>query len=107
MSEYLDKFGFRSALLKAMYAATDGISGFTGDWSDPGTGANFLLHQMVLSCSAGCCSCPALSAPVSPSGQWLLTLAVLPDVHPSVLIAHPACCYYVRAVHWQCCSQHK
>lgn len=43
---YLDRFDFQSALLKAMYAATDGTSAFTGDWNDPGTGSNFLLHQM-------------------------------------------------------------
>lgn len=47
VKQYLDRFGFKSPLVKAMYAGTDGISGFSGDWNDPGTGANFLLHQMV------------------------------------------------------------
>lgn len=47
VKQYLDRFGFKSPLVKAMYAGTDGISGFTGDWNDPGSGANFLLHQMV------------------------------------------------------------
>eukprot|EP00208_Stichococcus_sp_RCC1054_P007012 CAMPEP_0206135706 /NCGR_PEP_ID=MMETSP1473-20131121/977_1 /ASSEMBLY_ACC=CAM_ASM_001109 /TAXON_ID=1461547 /ORGANISM="Stichococcus sp, Strain RCC1054" /LENGTH=534 /DNA_ID=CAMNT_0053527747 /DNA_START=267 /DNA_END=1871 /DNA_ORIENTATION=- len=46
VKQYLDRFGFKSPLVKAMYAGTDGISGFTGDWNDPGSGANFLLHQM-------------------------------------------------------------
>ena len=51
INEYLDRFGFESPLLKAMYAATDGTSAFTGSWNDAGTGANFLLHQMVRTCS--------------------------------------------------------
>jgi hypothetical protein len=50
INKYLDRFGFESPLLKAMYAATDGTSAFTGSWNDPGTGANFLLHQMVRTC---------------------------------------------------------
>ena len=51
INAYLERFGFESPLLKAMYAATDGTSAFTGSWNDPGTGANFLLHQMVCPCS--------------------------------------------------------
>ena len=47
VTAYLERFGFRSPLLKAMYAATDGTSAFTGDWNSPGTGTNFLLHNMV------------------------------------------------------------
>lgn len=43
---YLDRFGFRSELLKAMYAVTDGFSGLSGDWDTPGTGMNFLVHNM-------------------------------------------------------------
>jgi phytoene dehydrogenase-like protein len=46
VGEYLDRFGFRSDLLKAMYAVTDGFSGLTGDWETPGTGMNFLVHNM-------------------------------------------------------------
>ncbi|KAK9820319.1 hypothetical protein WJX72_008932 [[Myrmecia] bisecta] len=44
--EYLERFGFRSDLLKAMYAVTDGFSGLTGSWETPGTGLNFLMHNM-------------------------------------------------------------
>jgi phytoene dehydrogenase-like protein len=46
VGQYLDKFGFKSDLLKAMYAVTDGFSGLTGDWDTPGTGMNFLIHNM-------------------------------------------------------------
>jgi phytoene dehydrogenase-like protein len=46
VGEYLDRFDFRSDLLKAMYAVTDGFSGLTGDWTTPGTGMNFLIHNM-------------------------------------------------------------
>jgi len=46
VGEYLDRFGFRSDLLKAMYAVTDGFSGLDGDWETPGTGMNFLVHNM-------------------------------------------------------------
>ncbi|MFS8520359.1 MAG: NAD(P)/FAD-dependent oxidoreductase [Micromonosporaceae bacterium] len=43
---YLDRFGFRSELLRAMYAVTDGISGLHAGPDDPGTGHNFLVHNM-------------------------------------------------------------
>ena len=43
---YLDRFGFESDLLKAMYAVTDGFTGLDGDWDTPGTGMNFLIHNM-------------------------------------------------------------
>jgi phytoene dehydrogenase-like protein len=46
VGQYLDKFGFKSDLLKAMYAVTDGFSGLNGDWDTPGTGMNFLIHNM-------------------------------------------------------------
>jgi phytoene dehydrogenase-like protein len=46
VGRYLDRFGFRSELLKAMYAVTDGFSGLNGDWDTPGTGMNFLIHNM-------------------------------------------------------------
>ena len=46
VGQYLDRFGFRSDLLKAMYAVTDGFSGLNGDWDTPGTGMNFLVHNM-------------------------------------------------------------
>jgi hypothetical protein len=30
-----------------MYAVTDGFSGLNGGWDTPGTGMNFLVHNMV------------------------------------------------------------
>ncbi|MGQ0464570.1 MAG: phytoene desaturase family protein [Sporichthyaceae bacterium] len=44
--EYLDRFGFVSQRLLAMYAVTDGISGLAAGVDDPGTGHNFLAHNM-------------------------------------------------------------
>jgi phytoene dehydrogenase-like protein len=44
--DYLERFEFRSDLLKAMYAVTDGFSGVFGTWDTPGTGMNFLVHNM-------------------------------------------------------------
>lgn len=44
--DYLERFGFRSDLLKAMYAVTDGFTGLYGTWDTPGTGMNFLIHNM-------------------------------------------------------------
>lgn len=44
--DYLARFDFQSELLPAMYAVTDGFSGLAGTWSTPGTGMNFLVHNM-------------------------------------------------------------
>ncbi|WP_394837731.1 NAD(P)/FAD-dependent oxidoreductase [Pendulispora rubella] len=46
VNEYLERFQFKSDLVKAMYAVTDGFSGLTGSWGTPGTGMNFLIHNM-------------------------------------------------------------
>src|SRR5207253_383639 len=46
VGQYLERFGFKSDLLKAMYAVTDGFSGLNGDWDTPGTGMNFLVHNL-------------------------------------------------------------
>jgi phytoene dehydrogenase-like protein len=46
VGDYLARFDFKSDLLRAMYAVTDGFSGSTGTWSTPGTGMNFLVHNM-------------------------------------------------------------
>jgi phytoene dehydrogenase-like protein len=46
VGEYLDRFDFKSDLVKAMYAVTDGFSGLCGTWNTPGTGMNFLIHNM-------------------------------------------------------------
>jgi phytoene dehydrogenase-like protein len=43
---YLDRFGFQSDLIKAMYAVTDGFTGLAGGWDTPGSGMNFLIHNM-------------------------------------------------------------
>lgn len=46
VGEYIERWGFKSDLVKAMYAVTDGFSGLTGTWDTPGTGMNFLVHNM-------------------------------------------------------------
>ncbi|MEO8110519.1 MAG: NAD(P)/FAD-dependent oxidoreductase [Ginsengibacter sp.] len=46
VGEYINRFGFRSDLVKAMYAVTDGFSGLFGSWDTPGSGMNFLVHNM-------------------------------------------------------------
>jgi phytoene dehydrogenase-like protein len=46
IGDYLSRFGFESELLMAMYAVTDGFSGLFGSWDTPGTGMNFLVHNM-------------------------------------------------------------
>jgi phytoene dehydrogenase-like protein len=46
VGEYLDRFGFASDLVKAMYAVTDGLSGLDACWDTPGSGHNFLVHNM-------------------------------------------------------------
>ena len=46
VEDYLGRFGFRSELLLAMYAVTDGFSGLTASFGMAGTGMNFLVHNM-------------------------------------------------------------
>lgn len=46
VGEYIDRWGFKSDLVRAMYAVTDGFSGAYGSWDTPGTGMNFLSHNM-------------------------------------------------------------
>jgi phytoene dehydrogenase-like protein len=46
VADYLGRFDFRSELLMAMYAVTDGLSGVNAGPDDPGTGHNFLVHNM-------------------------------------------------------------
>jgi phytoene dehydrogenase-like protein len=43
---YLARFDFESEMLLAMYAVTDAYSGLTGSFKTPGTGMNFLVHNM-------------------------------------------------------------
>lgn len=44
--EYLDRFGFTSPTVLAMYAVTDGMPGLTGSPWSPGSGHNMLVHNM-------------------------------------------------------------
>ncbi|MFF5293379.1 phytoene desaturase family protein [Paractinoplanes globisporus] len=46
VADYLARFGFKSELLVSMYAVTDGLSGLNAGPDDPGTGHNFLAHNM-------------------------------------------------------------
>ena len=46
VEDYLDRFGFQSDLLLAMYAVTDGFSGLHASFGMSGTGMNFLVHNM-------------------------------------------------------------
>lgn len=46
IGEYLGRFGFESALLEAMYAVTDAYTGCYATWDTPGSGMNFLIHNM-------------------------------------------------------------
>ncbi len=46
VGDYISRFDFQSDLVKAMYAVTDGFSGLYGTWDTPGTGMNFLIHNM-------------------------------------------------------------
>ena len=46
VADHLARFEFRSELLVSMYAVTDGLSGITAGPDDPGTGHNFLVHNM-------------------------------------------------------------
>jgi phytoene dehydrogenase-like protein len=46
VADYLSRFGFSSELLISMYAVTDGLSGLNAGPDDPGTGHNFLVHNM-------------------------------------------------------------
>src|SRR3954454_19362329 len=46
VADYLARFGFASELLVAMYAVTDGLSGLTAGPDTPGSGHNFLVHNM-------------------------------------------------------------
>jgi phytoene dehydrogenase-like protein len=46
VADYLARFDFHSELLVSMYAVTDGLSGINAGPDDPGTGHNFLVHNM-------------------------------------------------------------
>src|SRR5687768_2973182 len=59
VADYLARFGFKSELLMSMYAVTDGLSGLNAGPDDPGTGHNFLVHNM--------CRLPGAD------GTWMIT----------------------------------
>jgi phytoene dehydrogenase-like protein len=46
VTAYLDRFGFASELLQAMYVVTDALIGANAGPDSPGTGHNFLCHNM-------------------------------------------------------------
>ena len=46
VGQYLGRFGFESDLIRAMYAVTDGFTGCHATWDTPGSGMNFLIHNM-------------------------------------------------------------
>ncbi len=46
VEDYLARFGFKSEMLVAMYSVTDGFSGLSASFGTPGTGMNFLVHNM-------------------------------------------------------------
>jgi phytoene dehydrogenase-like protein len=46
VASYLDGFDFASELIVAMYAVTDGLSGLHAGPDTPGSGNNFLVHNM-------------------------------------------------------------
>ncbi|MCW2503878.1 MAG: FAD-dependent oxidoreductase [Actinomycetia bacterium] len=51
--DYLNRFGFASETVLAMYAVTDGMPGLTGSPWSPGSGHNFLVHNMCRLPGAG------------------------------------------------------
>ncbi len=51
--DYLDRFGFASETVVGMYAVTDGMPGLTGSPWSPGSGHNFLVHNMCRLPGAG------------------------------------------------------
>ena len=46
VADYLARFGFASELLMSMYVVTDGLSGLHAGPDTPGSGHNFLVHNM-------------------------------------------------------------
>jgi phytoene dehydrogenase-like protein len=44
---YIERWGFRSDLLRAMYAVTAGLSGVGDPWTTPGTGMSLLVQSMA------------------------------------------------------------
>jgi phytoene dehydrogenase-like protein len=77
--DYLARFGFESELIQAMYAVTDGFSGLSATWDMPGTGMNFLVHNM--------CRLPGSD------GTWMIVrggMGVVTERIAAVALAHGA-----------------
>lgn len=53
VADYLARFDFEDELLVAMYAVTDGLSGLHAGPDTPGSGHNFLVHNMCRLPGAG------------------------------------------------------
>ena len=70
---YLRRFGFQSELLEAMYAVTDGFTGLCGAWETPGSGMNFLVHNM--------CRLPGSD------GTWMIVRGGMGSVTQALLAA--------------------
>jgi len=70
---YLRRFGFQSELLEAMYAVTDGFTGLCGDWDTPGSGMNFLVHNM--------CRLPGSD------GTWMIVRGGMGSVTEALVVA--------------------
>ncbi len=70
---YLRRFGFQSELLESMYAVTDGFTGLAGAWDTPGSGMNFLVHNM--------CRLPGSD------GTWMMVRGGMGSVTQALLAA--------------------
>jgi len=46
VGDFLNQFDWATESLPVMYATTDGFTSAYGTWNSPGTGANFLAHNM-------------------------------------------------------------
>lgn len=46
VGDFLSQFDWETESLPVMYATTDGFTSAYGTWNSPGTGANFLAHNM-------------------------------------------------------------
>ncbi|MFZ0216650.1 MAG: NAD(P)/FAD-dependent oxidoreductase [Candidatus Dormiibacterota bacterium] len=53
VADYLARFDFQSELVLAMYLVTDGLTGHTGGPDTPGSGQNFLVHNLCRLPGAG------------------------------------------------------
>ncbi|MCA1823472.1 MAG: FAD-dependent oxidoreductase, partial [Frankia sp.] len=83
--DYLRRFGFRSDLVLAMYAVTDGLTGLDGDADSPGSGLNFLVHNM--------CRLPGAE------GTWMVVRGGMGTVTAAIGDAAQAAGAHIRTGH--------